>query len=107
MLEPSSVEILTLVCVIQNAVCQTRCGDGSSLYLFHYEVGYNGTDWGTHRTSKDLFVMGVVVFEAVVIETNPNSVMMLLFLCSTMTPRSPAMSTKKTMKAQTPAATSG
>ena len=44
------------------------CGDGSFLNLFHYEVGYNGTYWGTHRTSKDLFVIDVVVFELVVIE---------------------------------------
>ena len=44
------------------------CGDGSFLNLFHYEIGYHGTDWGTHRTSKDLFVMGGVVFEIVVIE---------------------------------------
>ena len=44
------------------------CGDGSFLKLFHYKFSYNETDWGTHRTSKDLFVMGVVVFEVVVIE---------------------------------------
>ena len=44
------------------------CGDGSFLNLFHCEVSYNGTDWGTHRTSKDLFVMDGVVFEVVVIE---------------------------------------
>ena len=44
------------------------CGDGSFLNLFHYEVGYNGTDWGTHYTSKDLFVIDGVVFEVVVIE---------------------------------------
>ena len=44
------------------------CGDGSFLNLFHYKVGYYGTDWGTHRTPKDLFVMDVVVFEVVVIE---------------------------------------
>ena len=44
------------------------CGDGRFLNLFHYEVSYNGTDWRTHRTSKDFFVMGVVVFEEVVIE---------------------------------------
>ena len=43
------------------------CGDGSFLNLFHFEVGYNGTDWGTHRTSKDLFVMDLVVFEVIVI----------------------------------------
>ena len=44
------------------------CGDVSFLDLFHYEVCYNGTDRGTHRVSKDLFVMDGVVFEVVVIE---------------------------------------
>jgi len=43
------------------------CGDGSFSNLFYYDVGYNGTDWRAPRTSKDLFVMDVVVFEVVVI----------------------------------------
>ena len=45
------------------------CGDGSFFNLFHYEVCYNGTDRGTHRASKDLFVLGSVVLEVVVIES--------------------------------------
>ena len=65
---------LTIVC--KTAVGATEpplrgvgsCGDGRFLNLFHYEVSYNRTDWRTHHTSKDLFVMGVVVVEVVVIE---------------------------------------
>ena len=56
------------------------CGDGHFLNLFHYEVSYNGTDWRTQRTSKDLFVMGIVVFEVVVIENKFHDVADGLFL---------------------------
>ena len=51
-----------------NACITAAVASGPFLNLFHYEISYNGTDWRTHGTSKDLFVMDVVVFEVVVIE---------------------------------------
>ena len=60
---------VTVVNVTEPPLSGVRsCGDGSFLNLFHYEVGYNGTDCGTHRTPKDLFVMDGVVFEVVAID---------------------------------------
>ena len=51
------------------------CGDGSFLDLFHYDVGYNRTDWGTDRTSKNLFVVVAIIFEVIVVRILADLVM--------------------------------
>ena len=95
------------------------CNDRNFFNILHYKVGHDMANWGTHRTSKDLFVVDVIVFENVFLE-NKFSFMMLLMdifvrsarccswwrlsfvmfrarftgMCSTMTLTSPVMSIK-------------
>ena len=37
------------------------CGDCNFFNLLHYKVSYDRADWVAHRTSKDLFVVDVII----------------------------------------------
>ena len=46
----------------------TSFGDHNFFNLLHYKVSYNRADRGAHHTSKDLFLVYIIMFEVVLLK---------------------------------------